>query len=190
MAKVEKINEGMRVLKQRLAVPKDKGEVLQAVHFIAQQMQVLMGAFGNLQQQVDNNQQSVTQLVKALKGAKLDLKTATDVQTQLSRIEKDLTTVPRAFPEQKDVVIPDVSDQLARMEKSLGGLPTELPKDNDALMGEIRDSLLMLFEKPLPESVKSDIMDLSELMGEKKAFEFIPERDDQGFIERVVVRQI
>ncbi len=195
MAKVESIQSGIKALKQQLSAPKDTsaGDVLRAINFIAQQQQVLMGAFGNLQQQVDNNQQSVTQLVKALKGAKLDLKAATSVQTQLSRIEKDLTGVPREFPVPKDIDIPDASKQLARIEASLKELPTSIPipKDNDTLMGEIRDSLLMLFEKPLPESVKSDIMDLSQLMGEKKEFEISFDRDSQGFLESPIrIRQI
>lgn len=186
------LNEGMSALKKRLEGGEDHSAagVMQMVQFIAQQQQILLGHFGTLQQQVENSQQSIKSLIGQLEASKGDAKAANDVVKQLTRIEKDLEAVPRVFPEHKDVVIPDNAKQLVRLEGMMAKLPTEMPKDNDALMGEIRDSLLMLFEKPPPESVKSDIIALNDRMDEKKEFIFDVDRDNEGFIDKVIVRQV
>lgn len=186
------LNEGIQSLKKQLSSGKDESAsgVMQMVQFIAQQQQILLGHFGTLQQQVENSQQSIKGLIGQLEASKSDTKAANDVVKQLSRIEKDLGSVPRVFPEQKDVKVPDNAKQLVKLEEMMARLPTELPKDNDALMGEIRDSLLMLFEKPLPESVKSDIIALNERMDQKKEFVFDVDRDNEGFIDKVIVRQV
>ena len=184
MAKLKGLKGNIENIQKRLA----GGAADNSLAAFAQGQQVLTGAVINLKQQIEVDQANIKKLVDGLQehgkifGANsAEINKLLGMVSQLARIEKDLAGVPRVFPVPKDIIIPDNAEQFAGVMEELKTIPRDFPKTD---LQETRDLLLAILEKVNVPPVTRSIFQSTK---QKTKWTFVIKRDDEGFIEQVVV---